>query len=218
MGKLKKENCMNQVISLNETKIKKYVNNELTTLEKAVNYADDNAAISVLYWQDPNVVRRINQVHTGQRLAYSEFLRVAWGKAIRIKSEYRGEIIYRLSQSAAIFPIPGINVATPQSPIGRLVNIARAGDEYESAMLGEYKIEDVWYFERYSGHEYRDNVKNFKQMTSYGENVFSVNDLINWIKNIARKDDLRDIEKVKVDSKSLSWEDITFDEASTQEI
>ncbi len=203
---------------MNEPKVKKYVDNELTALEKAVNYAEERAAISDLYWQDPDVIEKIHQVHSGQRLAYSEFLRVAWGKAVRIKSEYKGEIIYRLSQSSAIFPIPGINLATPGSPIGRLVSIAQAGDEYESGMLGEYRIEDVWYFERFTGHEYHKNVKNFKSMTSYGENVFSIKDLIQWLKNIVKGDDVFVIETAKVDSQLSSWEDITFEEASTQDI
>ena len=198
------------------SKKKIIVKNELSSLDKAIDYVKDQTVDRNYQYHDPNIIGALFKIHSGQQSAYEEFLRVAWGKGVRINSEYKGEIIYRLSQSAAI--IPGLDIATPQSPIGRLVNIARSGDIYESAALGEYTIDDVWYFERYVAHEYLENIKNFKKMTSRGENNFSIKNLLGWLKNFDRtKLPVKD--EIEKEGTEISlWDNVTFDDAMEDEV
>lgn len=188
--------------------VKHYVENELSSLDRAIDYAESQTVNRDYYLEDPAIVYTLSRIHSGQQSAYKEFLRVAWGKAIRIKSNHKGEIVYRLSQAAAV--IPESNVATPQSSIGRLINVAREGEIYNSNILGEYCIEDVWYFERYIGHEYLENIKNFKKMTSQGKNRFSIVNLLDWLSNIGRKDVALESQIDKIEDGSSFWEKITF--------
>ena len=87
----------------------------------------------------------------------------------------------RLSQSAAVFTGGNYNVSTPDSPVGRLISIARPGQEYESKFWGEYEILDVWQFERYRGTEVVSQRRNFAQMTSIGTLQFVLVNLKQWL-------------------------------------
>ena len=49
--------------------------------------------------------------------------------------------------------IKNLNMATPQSPIGRLVNISRIGDISENHLFGRYSVQDVFYFKRFDKFE-----------------------------------------------------------------
>lgn len=198
-------------------KIKQIVETELSSLDKAIDYAEDNSVKRDYQFHDPSIIDSLLNIHAGQQSAYKEFMRVAWGKAIRIKTEKKGEIVYRLSQAAAIIPIPGLDIATPQSPIGRLVNIARAGDIDESSFFGEYSIEDVWYFERFFANEYLENIKNFKKMTSEGDNVFSIDNLLDWLKNIGKPSFVAKKEDEKCIETPSPWEAITFKDSEGEE-
>lgn len=207
---------------MSEIKIKKIVENELSFLDKAIDYANNQIRGRDHHHQniDPSfnekAHKNLAEINSGQEEAYKEFLRVAWGKAIRINSEIKGEVVYRLSQASAVFPIsPSLNVATPASSLGRLVSIARAGDTDESRVLGEYTIEDVWYFERFIAHEYLENIKNFKKMTSEGKIKFSINNLSSWLKNFreplsAIKDTVQQDEEIEEGIVS-PWERVSFD-------
>jgi len=188
---------------------KNYVSNELKILDLAIDYAEEYSKVRS-YQSDSRIRQQLVRIHGGQILAYKEFLRVAWGKAIRIDSEKKGQIIYRLSQSAAV--IPKSNMATPQSPIGRTINIARPNDVFINEILGEYVIEDVWYFERYRGYEYNENLKNFKTMSSDGENVFLLTNLIEWLKN-HDKETTKIIDHpaiIKDDDEVINWDNVVF--------
>ncbi|WGZ89468.1 MAG: AAA family ATPase [Candidatus Thiocaldithrix dubininis] len=195
--------------------IKQIVEAELSALDRAIDYADDNSVNRNYQFHDPSIIDSLLKIHAGQQSAYKEFLRVAWGKAIRIKTERKGEVVYRLSQAAAI--IPGLDIATPQSPIGRLVNIARAGDIYESSILGEYSIEDVWYFERFVANEYLENLKNFKKMTSKGSNVFSIDNLLDWLKNYGKRSSITMEEDERGADATSLWDEVTFESSEDEE-
>ena len=190
-------------------KIRNIVEHELTSLDKAIDYAEEHSKDRRFEFHDSSILESLGKIHFGQQRAYREFMRVAWGKAVRINSERNGEIVYRLSQAAAI--IPRVGIATPQSPVGRLVNIARAGDIYESSALGTYSVEDVWYFERYFGHEFSVNIKNFKSMVSEGQNVFSISNLKKWLQR--RKDKgAQALEESVLEEDALSaWGTIVLD-------
>lgn len=211
---------------MSDIDISKIVETELFSLDKAIDYAKSQITNQDYQYHNLDVsftkeaCKNLAEIHSGQKLANEEFLRVAWGKAIRINSEKKGEVIYRLSQAAAIFP--SLNIATPQSLVGRLVNIARAGDTYESEILGECIIEDVWYFERFISHEYLENIKNFKNMTSEGKVEFSINNLLIWLKNFMNSSaHIRDVsqqqdEKIG-ENTSSPWEQITFESGVIEE-
>lgn len=192
------------------SKIKLIVEAELSNLDKAIDYAEEYSKNRDYQFHDPSIIENLKKIHSGQQSAYREFMRVAWGKAIRINSEKKGELVYRLSQSAAI--IPGINIATPLSPVGRLVNTARPGDIDESSVLGEYSIEDVWYFERYIDNEYLENIKNFKKMLSQGKNEFTIKNLIEWLsKKLTTQ--TSGMEEKYTDINTVSpWDRVIFDE------
>lgn len=195
--------------------IKQIVETELSSLDRAIDYAQDNTVNRDYQFHDPTIMDSLIKIHSGQQSAYTEFLRVAWGKAIRIRTEKKGEIVYRLSQAVAI--IPGLDIATPQSPVGRLVNIARAGDIYESSILGEYSIEDVWYFERFVANEYLENLKNFKKMTSEGENIFSIDNLLGWLKNYGKRPPVEIEEDAKEGESDSIWDEVTFESGEAEE-
>lgn len=193
---------------------KKIVESELNLLDSSIEYAEDHAAERDYQFTDEELKPLLYKLHSGQQDAYLEFRRVAWGKAIRVKTKFQGEVIYRLSQSAAV--LPG-NIATPNSPIGRLVNVAREGNVYSSERLGDYSIEDVWFFERYSGAESLKNRKNFKKMLSKGVNNFTLKNLQAWIKKAISKADT-EAEEAVIEvggSEGISdlsdWDDISFE-------
>lgn len=156
--------------------------NELNVLDSTITYAEDQVGYT------PNVgdmnhgtEASLIKISHNQKAAYQEYLIHAYGKAIRIKSELKGEVIFRLSQSAAIFSSELFQVATPASSIGRLVSIARVGQEYESKVLGEYTIIDVWEFDRYRGPDVVFQRRNFSSMTAKGTIMFSLNNLRKWL-------------------------------------
>ena len=161
---------------------KAIVSNELNVLDGTMTYAEDQVGYV------PNIGNMnagsedgIIGNHYGQIAAYREYLIHAYGKAIRITTEFEGEKIFRLSQSAAIFTGGNYNLATPSSPVGRLISIARAGEEYESKLWGEYEILDVWQFERYRGTDVVTQRRNFAKMTSIGTLNFILTNLKNWL-------------------------------------
>ena len=211
-------------MQLTQKHTKDIVRNELETLDKAIDYAESNKTGLTYAYHEENIIKKLQTIHSGQQVAYNEFIRVAWGKAIRLKSELKGEVIYRVSQAAAI--IPSVGVATPQSPVGRLVNIARPGDDRESKILGGYSVEDVWYFQRYIGHEFVENIRNFKNMSSQGQNEFSVDDLREWLKNFNKDPIIEDehvddtltgaVEDFEVEFSE--WEDVVFEEDQEEEV
>ena len=216
---------------MNNFNKKDYVANELDVLDKAIEYAKEHSTARNNQYQNVEIIENLIKIQKGQQSAYGEFLRVAWGKAIRIKSTYKGELTFRLSQSAAV--IPKASMSTPQSPIGRLVNVARAGDTYESEMLGKYTIEDVWYFERYSGFKFVQEIKNFKLMMSTGKNEFTINNLLNWIMVFDQKEDNFEIkdesermnnyidkrlsEELCVEEDSVDWQRLTSIDETIEE-
>lgn len=154
------------------------VSGELDLLARAIEYSQDQATPSSIA-DSTNAAYEIARIRGSLSAAYYEFLRVAWGKAIRISTEGGEEHVFRVSQAAAIFPFGSI--ATPNSPIGRLVNISRPGDSRESVKLGHYEVNDVWYFERYVGPHAVKQQKNFKLMQSRGEKNFEIEDLQSWL-------------------------------------
>lgn len=158
------------------------VSNELNVLDGTMTYAEEYVKNSPhIGNMEPGTEEKLIEISNNQRSAYREYLVHAYGKAIRIESEVKGEIIFRLSQSAAIFPNKLFEIATPASSIGRMVSIARVGQEYESKAFGEYKIIDVWEFDRYRGTDVVSQRRNFASMTAKGTVIFTLTNLRKWL-------------------------------------
>lgn len=174
------------------TTIHEIIRKEIEYLDYAISYAeryslspDSSGGRSIGL-----VEQQVSRNRESQKTAYNEFLRVAWGKEVRLSTSAQGEVVYRLTQSAAV--IPNINLATPRSSVGKLVSIGYVGYSGESEKLGSFEIKDVRFFNRYSGPEFWSQRKNFKEITSEGETVFSIKDALNWLKNDKSKGEEED--------------------------
>ena len=164
---------------LNEKEI---VSTELNVLDGTITYAEDQIGyVPNVGNMNPGTQEKLIKISNSQRTAYQEYLIHAYGKAIRVRSEIEGEKIFRLSQSAAIFTDNNYQIATPNSSIGRLVSIARVGEERESNAWGEYEILDVWQFERYRGTDVITQRRNFSRMIGNGSLEFILVNLKRWL-------------------------------------
>jgi len=200
------------------------VEEELLVLEKALTYADryttkhfedfDKVADFVESWGlGTRAGAEVHKIRTNISSSYDEFMRVAWGKAIRIQSSKKGEQVYRLSASSAVIPLA--NMATPNSPVGKLVNIARPGDEYYSEAFGDYTVEDVWFFTRYSGFEFVEQLKNFRSFISDGKNKYSIYDVRDWLHRsevLEHLDEFGELDEID------RWAEIEFEKSQASHV
>lgn len=160
----------------------KIVSEELNVLDGTMTYAEDQIGyVANIGNMNSGCEDGIIGIRSGQIAAYREYLIHAYGKSIRIRTELEGEKLLRLSQSAAIFTGENYNVATPNSPVGRLISIARVGQEDKSKVWGEYEVLDVCQFERYRGTEVVSQRRNFAKMTSIGTLQFVLVNLKQWL-------------------------------------
>lgn len=175
--------------------VKEIVSDELNVLDDTMTFSEDQLRyVPDIRNMNPGTEKKLIKISSGQKAAYQEYLIHAYGKAIRIRSELEGEKVFRLSQSSAIFN-NNSQIATPNSSIGRLVSIARVGEEGESNAWGEYEILDVWQFERYRGTDVVTQRRNFARMIGNGGLEFNLENLKRWLsENIAnrREQDLQE--------------------------
>lgn len=101
---------------------------------------------------------------------YQPLRRHAYGKTVVIDTEHKGQLVFRLTSTALPGPSEASGLATPHSPVGRLCSFMRPGYESESKLWGEYRVTEIRLFDRYSGQQFEENIRNFLRMESHGEN------------------------------------------------
>ena len=100
---------------------------------------------------------------------YQSVRRYAYGKTVVIDTEYKGRLEFRLTSTSAPGPSEASGLATPHSSIGRLCSFIRPGFESESKLWGEYRVAEIRLFDRYSGQQFEDNIRNFLRMEVHGD-------------------------------------------------
>ncbi len=105
----------------------------------------------------------------GKRAEYGPLRRHAYGKTVVIETERQGELTFRLSSTAVVYPNATSGYATPHSPVGRLCSFLRPGDEDESPRWGEYRVTEIRLFDRFDGAQFEPNVRNFLRMAVEGD-------------------------------------------------
>lgn len=125
--------------------------NELDVLDGMISYADKMIAA---------------RANDGSN--YHALRRHAYGKAVVIHTQKKGQLVFRLTSASAI-PNGASNCGTAHSPIGRLCAYLRPGDEDESPAWGEYQVLETRLFDRYDGLVFEDNIRNFLRMVVEGE-------------------------------------------------
>lgn len=107
----------------------------------------------------------------GRLSKYASLRRYAYGKTVIISTEKQGELTFRLSSTAVVYPNVESGYATPHSPVGRLCAFLRPGDVGDSIRWGEYKVREIRLFDRFDGALFEPNVRNFLKMGVEAESL-----------------------------------------------
>ena len=99
-----------------------------------------------------------------RRRGYDEMYRRGFGKTVVFDTELMGRQYYRVSMATTDYANTKIGYATPNSPMGNLCRAAKLGWQHESPKWGEYTIVEIRNFDRFTGIDAADNIRNFRVM------------------------------------------------------
>lgn len=146
---------------------------------------------------------------------YQALRRHAYGKTVVIDTELKGRLEFRLTSTSAPGPSEASGLATPHSAVGRLCSFIQPGFECESKLWGEYRVEEIRLFDRYSGQQFEENIRNFLRMEVHGDyGDATVTDLIRNLRGQIITPSPIETEKLPLTELDIAKQHIESDQSS----
>ena len=158
-------------MKLSSKKQVEYSIEELSILEKVIDYADQQKrdARNVSEGVGDDFARQAILAMRRDVSIYDQLRKNGYVKTVIIDTELAGRVVIRLTPVEASTTGTGAEISGPHSRLGRLAVIAGFGYKGESEKWGEYRVNEVRLFDRFDGVDFEVNVKNFLRMQVDGD-------------------------------------------------